>query len=137
MPTTYARPELLVLLFLLPLWALAVRHRWGAGVMYSAGDPSGLHHHATSGGRFFLLLPSLISGATMALLIVALAGPQSIEIVPRTAPRGAGIALAVDLSTSMLAEDMEGRSRLDVARDAASLFAERRADDELALVAFA
>jgi Ca-activated chloride channel family protein len=32
---------------------------------------------------------------------------------------------------------MEGRSRLEVARDAASLFAERRADDELALVAFA
>jgi Ca-activated chloride channel family protein len=133
----FARPELLLLLMLLPLWAIAIARQWGNGVMYSGGDPSGLHHHGTAGGKFFLLLPSLLSGATMALLIVALAGPQSIEIVPRTAPRGAGIALAVDLSTSMLAEDMEGRSRLDVARDAASLFAERRSDDELALVAFA
>jgi Ca-activated chloride channel family protein len=133
----FARPELLLLLTLLPLWAIAARQGLGTGVMYSGGDPSGLHQHATVGGRFFLLLPNVLSGTTMALLIVALAGPQSIEIVPRTAPRGAGIALAVDLSTSMLAEDMEGRSRLDVARDAASLFAEMRADDELALVAFA
>ena len=137
MSTIFARPELLLLLTLLPVWAIVVRSRWGTGVMYSAGDPSGLHEHATPGGKLLLFLPSVLSGATMALLIVALAGPQSIEIVPRTAPRGAGIALAVDLSTSMLAEDMEGRSRLDVARDAASLFAERRADDELALVAFA
>jgi Ca-activated chloride channel family protein len=85
----------------------------------------------------FLVLPRVLCGATMALLIVALAGPQHIEIVQRTTRRGAGIALAVDLSTSMLAEDIQGRSRLEVARDAASLFAERRVDDELALVVFA
>ncbi len=72
----------------------------------------------------------------MACVIVALAGPQRVEVVRETSPEGKGIVLAVDLSTSMLAEDMDGESRLNVARRAAVRFAERRPYDELTLVGF-
>jgi len=133
----FARPELLLLLLLLPLWAIAVWPRLGRGVLYSGGDSSWLHPYATRRSMIFLVLPTVLGAVTMSLLIVALAGPERLEIVERTARRGAGIALAIDLSTSMLAEDIEGRSRLEVAREAASLFAERRVDDQLALVVFA
>jgi Ca-activated chloride channel family protein len=50
---------------------------------------------------------------------------------------GHGIGLVIDLSSSMLAEDMgERQSRIAVARDAGVRFARRRVHDELSLVGF-
>jgi Ca-activated chloride channel family protein len=74
----------------------------------------------------------------MAALIVALAGPELVEPSEETVLEGGSIGLVVDLSSSMLAEDMgDERSRLSVAREAAVRFARRRVHDELSLVGFA
>jgi Ca-activated chloride channel family protein len=84
-----------------------------------------------------MLVPKLLTGAALAALIIALAGPQRVESVQETVLEGRGIGLVVDLSSSMLAEDMgEGRSRISLAREAAVRFARRRVYDELSLVAF-
>jgi Ca-activated chloride channel family protein len=80
--------------------------------------------------------PRLLRGATLATLVVALAGPERVHVVERISSDGMAIALAIDLSTSMLAEDMSGQSRLEVAREAAVRFAASRPADELALVGF-
>ena len=133
----FERPALLYLLLLLPLWALHAWPRRG-GVLFAGGESARLlpaKWVARSG--ILLALPGLLRAATLICVIVALAGPQRIELVEEISPERRGIVLAVDLSTSMLAEDMEGESRLEVARQAAIRFAERRPDDELSLVGFA
>jgi len=60
-----------------------------------------------------------------------------VEVVEDVVAEGMGIGLVVDLSSSMLAEDMGDRvSRIEVAREAAIRFARRRPYDELSLVGF-
>lgn len=139
MSLEFDRPEMLYLLLLLPAWWLLVWPWTKGGVMFSRGESArplaGSWHLRAA---VLVGLPRLLRMGALASLIVALAHPQSIEIVPETALRGKGIALAVDISTSMLAQDMEDeRSRLTVARDAAVRFAEGRELDEIGLVAFA
>ena len=134
----FERPDLLYLLLLLPLWGLLVWPRVGRGVLFARGESARLlqgRWAARSG--ILLVLPRLLMAVTMACVIVALAGPQRVEVARAISQEGKGIVLAVDLSTSMLAEDMDGESRLDVARRAAIRFAERRPFDELTLVGFA
>ena len=81
--------------------------------------------------------PLLFRVVAFASLITALANPQIIRTFDEPQVEGVGIALALDLSTSMWAEDMGARvSRLDVAKTTAMSFIEARSDD-IGLVAFA
>ena len=58
------------------------------------------------------------------ILVVALAGPQRVETIQEETLEGRGLSLVVDLSSSMLAEDMGDRqSRISLAREAAVRFA--------------
>ena len=89
-------------------------------------------------GRSWLQwLPLLLRLVSFTALIGALAGPQAVRVFDDPQEEGVGIALALDLSTSMWAEDMGARvSRLDVAKTTAMSFIDAR-DDDIGLVAFA
>lgn len=88
-------------------------------------------------GRTLEWLPILLRAGALSALVVALAGPQAVEIIEEPQTEGLGIALALDLSTSMWAEDMGARqSRLEVAKATALRFVEARQDD-IGLVTFA
>jgi Ca-activated chloride channel family protein len=135
----FARPELLSVLLLLPVWWILVWPWAAGGVLFTRGAnvASG---PATTAGRAALLLglPRVLRLGALACLVVALAHPQRVDRGEERVLRGKAIALAVDISTSMLADDMEmATTRLQVARDAAIRFAEGRRLDELSLVAFA
>ena len=133
-----ARPDLLYLLALLPFWALLLWPRAGRGFLYTRGALPG-RRPAVAGapGTFLLLLPRLLTATAFVAIVFALAGPERVEVTRETIMEGHGIGLVVDLSSSMLAEDMgEGRSRIEVARDAGVRFARRRVHDELSLVGF-
>jgi Ca-activated chloride channel homolog len=131
------RPELLYLLLLIPLWLLVVWPRRRSAPLFTR--PAGEHARGLSSVRSAIILaaPRALRVLSIAALIVALAGPVSVETIEDVSSGGMAIALAVDLSTSMLAEDMGEGNRLDVARDAAMKFAQGRRDDDLALIAFA
>jgi Ca-activated chloride channel family protein len=133
----FVRPELLELLFLIPAWWLVVWPWTGRGVRYvRGGSTEGGGWRATA--AFIWSLPRLLRTGAFASLIVALAHPQVPEIVQEPFLRGRSMVIAVDISTSMLADDMEqNRIRMDVAREAAADFAASREIDELTLVAFA
>ena len=135
----FARPEFLYLLLLLPLWWLVVWPWANGGVLYTSGEfPGSLVRSWRAGALMILGLPRLLRLGAMASLVVALAHPQLIEVVQETELRGKSLALALDISTSMLADDMEDeRTRMAVARESAVRFAEGRALDEMSLVAFA
>lgn len=84
---------------------------------------------------FFLRLVSCI------LIIIALARPQSPIEDSKIQSEGIDIVLAIDCSTSMLAEDFKigGRrqNRLEVIREVVKDFVQGRANDRLGLIAFA
>jgi len=139
MSVEFVRPEFLYSLLLLPLWWLLVWSGASADLLFVRGD-SVETLKGPRGRRIAIIvgLPRLLRLGSIGCLVVALAGPQRVEVIQETELRGEGIALAVDISTSMLATDMEnGTSRLAVARDAAVRFTEGRDLDELSLVAFA
>lgn len=86
----------------------------------------------TSGRFFTVFLP----WTGLLLLIIALARPQSgFERLP-DAGEGVDIVIALDVSTSMLADDYNP-NRLEVAKDAALEFIENRPNDRIGLVLYA
>lgn len=132
-----AQPNWLFLLALLPLWWLWVRPRstWGLKVARAA-EADGLALRRWLGGTVEAF-PYWLRGAAVACLCVALAQPQLVRTYQEPVTEGVGIVLAVDLSTSMWAEDMANRTtRLDVAKETLQRFLVRRTDD-IGLVSFA
>jgi Ca-activated chloride channel family protein len=134
----FVRPDYLYLLALLPLWAVVMWPRVGRGVLYTRGAPPGRRAPVASlQGALVLLTPRFLTGGALGAMVVAIAGPERVDVTHETIMEGHGMALVVDLSSSMLAEDMgEGRSRIEVAREAGVRFAQRRVHDELMLVGF-
>jgi Ca-activated chloride channel family protein len=91
-------------------------------------------------GRLLQRLPRIARLAGLALILLALARPQQGLERERRRAEGIDIVLAVDVSTSMLAEDFElqGRraNRLEVVKDAVKTFVEHRPNDRIGLVVF-
>lgn len=129
-------PDWLWLLALLPILGWWLRPRRVSALTLASPDG------ATSSRPSPLLAmldaaPLGLRLLAVACVIVALSNPQVVEIREEPTVEGVGIALALDLSTSMWAEDMGARrSRLEVAKDAALQFIDARTDD-IGLVAFA
>lgn len=112
------------------VWQLHLRkkalQRLGRGAARLAADLNPL----AQVGRIALW----IAGA--ALVVLALARPQEAGQARPTKPRGMDIVLALDLSKSMLAQDVRP-SRLERAKAELGLLAERLKGHRFALVAFA
>lgn len=129
-----AAPAWLWLLAALPPLAWWLLPRQGDGLIVArAGSPR------PARTRFDLieLAPLALRMTAIGSVIVALAGPQLIRVFEEPVVEGVGIAIALDLSTSMWAEDMAARqSRLDVAKSTIMTFIENRSDD-IGLVSFA
>ena len=134
----FARPELLYLLWLLPLWGLFVWPRAGRGVLYTHGDPGqGPTLWPSLRSAVISIIQPILRAASLACLVIALAGPDRVETIEEFATQGIGLGLVVDLSSSMLAADMgDGISRIAMAREAAVRFARGRPYDEMSLVGF-
>ncbi len=83
----------------------------------------------------------LLRVVSLCLIIIALARPQSPVEESKIQAKGIDIVLALDVSTSMLAEDftLKGRrvNRLDAIKDVVKKFIHGRRNDRIGLVAFA
>ncbi len=133
---TFETPQALWLLLALPLLAglyvLIQRRRIKAAVRYASLDL--VRAAQGAGARFRRHLPPLLIGSALAVLIVAAARPSAVITLPSEQRT---IILAIDVSLSMRATDVEP-SRLAAAREAAKAFiAEQPADVRLGIVAFA
>jgi len=84
--------------------------------------------------------PTIMAAAGAVLLVLALARPQRINDRREVRAQGYDLVLAIDLSTSMLAEDFSrgGRSinRLDAIKPVIQAFIERRPNDRIGVVLF-
>ncbi len=86
-------------------------------------------------------LPFFLRVIVLALFIIALAGPESVVEDARSNAEGINMALLLDTSTSMAAEDFtingKRQNRLDVIKSVLKDFIAQRSNDRLALIAFA
>ncbi len=80
-------------------------------------------------------LPFYIMNIGLILLIFALARPQSNTTRKEIQTEGVDIVIAIDVSTSMLAEDLKP-NRIEAAKKTAIKFIENRVNDRIGLVVF-
>lgn len=132
---SFARPALLLLLAVLPLWwwwrARRLARMRGApmsDVRPAAGPVERL---------WVARLPATLRSVCLGAWIVAAAGPRVGSARADIHSEGISIVLALDLSSSMLAEDFAPYNRLDVAKRTAIEFVRARSADRIGLVAFA
>ncbi|MEW6512116.1 MAG: VWA domain-containing protein [Bacteroidota bacterium] len=81
-------------------------------------------------------LPFILRMIVLAVLIVALARPQTTSQGENIYTEGIDIALLLDISGSMLAEDFQP-NRIEAAKEVAQSFIEGRKNDRIGLVVFA
>ncbi|HKV74270.1 MAG TPA: VWA domain-containing protein [Gemmatimonadales bacterium] len=130
---SFARPWLLPLLLLLPLWYWWERRRTPAGAAYS--DVSLLARLPRPSP--LLKVPFVLRGLALAAWILAAAGPRTGGGTVEVKKEGIAIVICIDLSSSMLAEDFAPSNRLEVAKAQAISFIRGREADRIGLVAFA
>lgn len=87
--------------------------------------------------RYYLRhLPFVLRCCAIASLIVALSRPQDVEQHSKSNTEGIDIALAIDVSTSMLAQDFKP-DRITAAKEVAGSFIADRYGDRISLIVFA
>ena len=133
----FADPALLWLLLAVPAlgwWYFRRRARRGGSLVYS--DLAAVRRaDARRGGRWRHVLPVLRLLALVAL-VVAFARPRAGVTTEDILTEGIDIVLVLDISSSMLAEDLEP-NRIDAAKQVAADFVSGRRNDRIGLVVFA
>jgi len=130
---TFESPWAFLLLIVYPLWWVWRKER--GGFRYSRGAVAARAGRRIS--RALAGLPYALRGLAVLALIVALARPQTGVTTEEIEAEGIAIALVVDISSSMLALDMQSLDRLEVAKRTVLEFVKNRKHDRIALVAFA
>ncbi len=133
----FANKEYLLLLFLLLpylLWYVIYRKKSEPTMRVSNTAP---YRDAAKSWKV-LLMPSLLllRMLTFILLVIVMARPQTHNSWRHETQEGIDIMLAIDVSTSMLAEDLQP-NRLEAAKMVAAEFVSGRPDDNIGLTIFA
>ena len=132
----FANPKLLWLLLLVPLaiiWYILRHKKQEAAVTFS--DLKGMAKLPKTGKGILRHLLFALKMAALALLIVAIARPQSSSTNSTSNIEGIDIVMAMDVSGSMLARDLKP-DRLTAAKNVASDFVNDRPGDRMGLVIF-
>ncbi|MCI4667221.1 MAG: VWA domain-containing protein [Bacteroidia bacterium] len=133
----FANPEALFLLLLIPLylfWYIRFYQKQRLVIRLSY-DPLSLEKRKYN-LSLLRLLPRLLQLGAIALMIIAVARPQSADEVINEKVEGIDIMLLLDISGSMESDDYPP-SRLEVAKSNAVRFIKGRKQDRIGLVLFA
>lgn len=127
---------LFLLLLLIPyiVWYIMRRKRYEATLQISDAR---VYAHTPKSFRIYLLhAPFVLRLAALVMIILVLARPQSTNSWQNSEIEGIDIMLAIDVSTSMLAEDLKP-NRLEAAKDVAAEFINGRPNDNIGITLFA
>ncbi len=130
------REYLLLLLLLVPyvLWYFLYRHHSEPTMRVS---DSSAYSNVSRGWRTRLThLPMLLRCLVFALIVVVMARPQTHSSWDNKTTEGIDIMMALDISTSMLAEDLKP-NRMEAAKNVAAKFIAGRTNDNIGLTIFA
>lgn len=126
----------LLLLLLIPylLWYMLYRKKSEPTLRMS---DTFAYRYAPKSWRVRLLgLPGLLRAFTFVMIVFVLARPQTHNAWDERSVEGIDIMLAMDVSTSMLAEDLKP-NRMEAAKDVAAEFIADRPNDNIGLTIFA
>ena len=125
-----------LLLLLIPMvgWYIWKLRKSQASLQLSASQ--GFDKAPVSYKVYLRHLPFVFRVLCLIFLIIALARPQSTDNWQNSTTEGIDIVMAVDISTSMLAEDLKP-NRLEAAKEVAASFISGRPNDNIGLVIFA
>lgn len=134
----FANPEFLMLLAVVPLmifWYLQRQVKASGTLRFSnLGVIKSVSRTPSQRFRHILFLLRLL---VISLIILGFARPQSSAKEEKIITEGIDIILAMDISSSMLAEDLQQhKNRLDVTKEVASQFIRERTNDRIGMVVF-
>ena len=126
---------LFLLLLLIPyiIWYILKRSKSEPSLQVS--DTRAYMHAPKSFRNYLLHVPFVLRVIALSMIIVILARPQTTDNWQNTEVEGIDIMLAVDVSTSMLAEDLKP-NRLEAAKEVAAKFINGRPNDNIGLTIF-
>ena len=127
---------LLLLLLLIPyiIWYLLYRKKSEPTMQMS--DTFAYRYAPKSLRQRLVWLPALLRMITFVLVVLVLARPQTHDSWGKRTSEGIDIMLAMDVSTSMLAQDLKP-NRIEAAKSVAAEFISGRPDDNIGLSIFA
>ena len=132
----FANPEMFYLLIIIPIlvflyfWKLSRRK---STIIYPTINA--LNFKTSSLKVRMRHLPFILTCIGLIFIIVSLARPQSSSTRKQVQTAGIDIVLAMDVSTSMLAEDLKP-NRIEAAKQTAMKFIDARISDRIGLVVF-
>lgn len=130
---SFGTPWALLLLVLLPLWWWRrLRHRPPAIVFSRVGVLAAGPRAGRGVARLLFVLRNLL----LIGVIVAIARPRSGARSETITSEGINIVIALDISSSMLAQDFQPSNRLEVAKEKVVQFVAGRKSDRIGIVAF-
>lgn len=135
----FANPEFLVLFVFIPIlvfWYLRKNRNRGGTLRYSNLSVINRIDKISNKKRYRHLIFVLRIFA-ISLLIICFARPQSGSTEEEVITEGIDIVLAMDISSSMLAEDFKPNNRLEAAKVVATDFIRGRKNDRIGMVVFA
>ncbi len=126
---------LLIPILAMAAWYFFNRRKKQASLLYSQ---TSLFSSMTPTLRTRLMfLPQALKTLALILAVVALARPQKADTQMKKNVEGIDIMIALDISDSMLIEDMHPNNRLDSAKETLKNFVNKRSSDRIGLVIFA
>ena len=127
---------LFLLLLLIPyiIWYILKRKNNEATLQIS--DARVYAHTPKSYKNYLLHVPFALRIAALTLIILVLARPQTTDNWQSSEIEGIDIMMAIDVSTSMLAEDLNP-NRLEAAKEVAAEFINGRPNDNIGITLFA
>ncbi len=133
-----ANPEFLILLLIIPiiiLWYFRNHMKASGTLRFSnLGIIKNISRTPSKKYRHILFAFRLI---VITLLIIGFARPQSGTKEEKIITEGIDIILAMDISSSMLAEDLaRHKNRLDVTKEVATQFIKERTNDRIGMIVF-
>lgn len=124
-------------LLFIPLLALAVYTWWARkkqlGIKFSSAQ---LIPKQKSWRVQWSFLPAVLQWVALSFFIVALARPQKSDEITKRNVEGIDIVITLDISDSMLIEDMPPLNRLECAKETIKEFVKGRVSDRIGLVLF-
>ena len=133
----FANPEFLALLAVIPVmvyWYIMRNRKTGSTLRYSnLGIIKSVKKSPVKQYRHILFVLRLF---VIGLLVICFARPQSGRSEEEIITEGIDIILAMDVSSSMLAEDFKPKNRLEAAKVVAADFVKGRNNDRIGLVVF-
>ena len=134
---TFANPWCLLLLLIIPAiiaYYIYNRKRLTAEIRFSSTKV--FQEMPKTYKHYLRYLPLALHLLALAALIIAIARPQKSDSWSNQTTEGIDIVMAVDISSSMLAEDLKP-NRLRAAKKVATEFISSRRNDNIGLVVFA